>query len=173
MLRNNIALGNYCELEKHLPKDVVEYLKNINAFSRLQAIMKSERITPKLTVDIVFLDKEGNIILIERKNEPLGKALPGGFVDYGEDPQDAAAREAKEETSANIRIDKLIWVWGKADRDPRGHAVTIAYKWTHVDGDIIAADDAKAIIKIHPDQLDTIDFAFPDHKEMILEALHL
>jgi ADP-ribose pyrophosphatase YjhB (NUDIX family) len=39
--------------------------------------MKSERITPKLTVDIVFFDKEGNIILVERKNEPLGKALPG------------------------------------------------------------------------------------------------
>jgi len=77
MLRNNISLGNYCKLEKHLSKDVVEYLKTINAFSRLQAIMKSERITPKLTVDIVFLDKDGNIILVERKNEPLGKALPG------------------------------------------------------------------------------------------------
>jgi hypothetical protein len=111
MLRNNIALGNYHELSKHLPQDVIEYLKSINAFSRLQAIMKSERITPKLTVDIVFLDQEGNIILIERKNEPLGKALPGGFVDYGENPADAAIRESKEETSANIHIKRLIGVW--------------------------------------------------------------
>ena len=173
MLRNNIALGNYCELEKHLPKDVVKYLTEINAFSRLQSIMKSERITPKLTVDIVFLDKEGNIILVERKNEPLGKALPGWFVDYGEDPQDAAAREAKEETSANVHIEKLIWVRWKADRDPRGHAVTLAYQWTYVDGDIIAADDARAIIKINPKDIDSINFAFPDHKEMIVKALNL
>jgi hypothetical protein len=111
MLRNNISLGNYHELEKHLPKDVVAYLKDINAFSRLQAIMKSERITPKLTVDIVFLDKEGNIILVDRKNEPLGKALPGGFVDYGEDPEHAAIRETREESSANVRIKKLLGVW--------------------------------------------------------------
>lgn len=173
MLRNNIALGNYHELKKHLPQDVVNYLTEINAFSRLQSIMKSERITPKLTVDIVFLDKEGNIILIERKNEPLGKALPGWFVDYGEDPKDAAAREAKEETSANIHIEKLIGVWWKADRDPRGHAVTIAYQWEYVDGDILAADDAKAIVKVKPEDLNTIDFAFPDHKEMIIKALNL
>lgn len=172
MLRNNIALGNYHELEKHLPKDVVAYLKNINAFSRLQTIMKSERITPKLTVDIVFLDKEGNIILIERKNEPLGKALPGWFVDYGEDPKDAAAREAKEETSANIEINKLLGVRGKADRDPRGHAVTIAYQWEYIDGDIIAADDAQAIIRVQPKDLDLIHFAFPDHKEMIKKAIY-
>ena len=173
MLRNNIALGNYHELEKHLPQDVVNYLTEINAFSRLQSIMKSERITPKLTVDIVFLDKEGNIILIERKNEPLGKALPGWFVDYGEDPKDAAAREAKEETSANIHIEKLIGVWWKADRDPRGHAVTIAYQWEYVDGDILAADDAKSIVKVKPEDLNTIDFAFPDHKEMIIKTLNL
>lgn len=172
MLRNNIALGNYYELEKYLPQQVIQHLKNINAFSRLQSIMKSERITPKLTVDIVFLDKEGNIILIERKNEPLGKALPGGFVDYGEDPEDAAIREAKEETTANIHIDKLIGVWGKADRDPRGHAVTIAYQWMYDEGEIKAADDAKAIIKVQPKDIDAIHFAFPDHKEMILKALY-
>jgi len=171
MLRNNICLGNYSELEKHLPKDVVEYLKSINAFSRLQSIMKSERITPKLTVDIVFLDNEWNIILVERKNEPLGKALPGWFVDYGEDPINAALRETKEETSANIHIKKLLGVRGKADRDPRGHAVTIAYQGEYIDGDIIAADDAKAIIRVKPEDIDTIDFAFPDHKEIVLEAL--
>ena len=59
----------------------------------------------------------------------------------------------------------------KADRDPRGHAVTIAYQWEHVDGEIVAADDATAIIKVKPEDLDTVHFAFPDHKEMILESL--
>ena len=104
-------------------------------------------------------------------NEPLGKALPGWFVDYWEDPQDAAIRETKEEISANIHIKNLIGVRGKADRDPRGHAVTIAYQWDYIDGNILAADDAKAIIRINPKDIDTINFAFPDHKEMILEAL--
>jgi ADP-ribose pyrophosphatase YjhB (NUDIX family) len=64
-------------------------------------------------------------------------------------------------------------VWWKADRDPRGHAVTLAYQWTYVDGDILAADDAKAIIKVRPSDLDSIHFAFPDHKEMIIQALNL
>ena len=170
-LRGQLAQGNYSELKKHLPEDVVAYLQDINAFSRLKEIMKNERITPKLTVDIVFFDKEGNIILIERGNEPYGKALPGGFIDYWESPEEAAIRETKEETSADVKIKSLIGVWGEPNRDPRGHAVTIAYACDYVWGEIVAWDDAKKIIRVKPEDIDSINFAFPDHKEIIKKTL--
>ena len=133
--------------------------------------MSIPSISPKLAVDMVFLDKEGNIILIDRKNEPLGKALPGGFVNYWEEPKDAAVRETKEETSATVEVEKLLGVWGKKDRDPREHVVTIAYKGKYIEWEIKASDDAKGIVRVKPEDLDTINFAFPDHREIIDAAL--
>lgn len=171
IIRNQLALGNYHELEKSLSKPVLEYLEKINAFTRIKELMEHEFQTPKLSVDMVFFDKEGNIILVERKNEPLGKALPGGFVEYGEEPKDAAIRETQEETWASTKVKNLIGVWGDPSRDPRGHVVTIAYQGEYIEGEIKANDDAKDIVRVKPENLHQIDFAFPDHKEIIDECL--
>ena len=46
---------------------------------------------------------ENKIVLIKRKNPPFGWALPGGFVDYGESFEDAAVREAYEETGLQLK----------------------------------------------------------------------
>ncbi|HLO27150.1 MAG TPA: NUDIX hydrolase, partial [Geobacteraceae bacterium] len=61
---------------------------------------------PFPTVDII-IEVAGGIVLVERKNAPLGWALPGGFVDYGETLEQAAAREAQEETSLAIAHARL------------------------------------------------------------------
>ena len=58
---------------------------------------------PYPTVDII-IECEGKIVLIQRKYEPLGWAIPGGFVDYGETLEEAAIREAKEETSLEVKL---------------------------------------------------------------------
>jgi ADP-ribose pyrophosphatase YjhB (NUDIX family) len=59
------------------------------------------------------------------------------------------------------------------DRDPRAHNIAHAFYAKTVKGEPKAGDDAKAVVRVDPAELDTITFAFPDHKEMILKALML
>ena len=95
---------------------------------------------PFPTVDII-IEINGGIVLIERRNEPLGWALPGGFVDYGETLEDAAAREAKEETSIVISNLRLIGCYSDPGRDPRQHAISTVFV-AEGSGVPLAADDA-------------------------------
>ena len=103
---------------------------------------------PKLTVDILIefeKDSKGmGIVLIERKNPPLGWALPGGFVDYGESLEQTAIREAKEETSLDIKLVRQFHTYSEPLRDPRHHSVTVVYI-ARATGMPKACDDAKAI----------------------------
>lgn len=97
---------------------------------------------PLPTVDVI-IEVEGGIVLIERKNPPHGWAIPGGFVEYGESVEACAVREAREETSLDIRLNDLLYVYSRPDRDPRHHTLTTVFIAT-ADGMPIAADDAKA-----------------------------
>lgn len=98
---------------------------------------------PKLTVDIIIKCGEG-IILIERKNPPYGWAIPGGFVDYGETVERVALREAKEETSLEVKNLKQFRVYSDPSRDPRGHTVSVVFTG-EADGIPEAASDAKKV----------------------------
>lgn len=95
---------------------------------------------PFPTVDIIIEMAEG-IVLIERKNEPFGWALPGGFVDYGETLEDAAIREAREETSLEIGSLRLVGCYSDPSRDARMHTISTVYAAKGL-GVPQAADDA-------------------------------
>jgi 8-oxo-dGTP diphosphatase len=84
---------------------------------------------PSLAADCVVFDPQGRLLLIRRKNPPFqGRhALPGGFVEYGETTEQAAARELLEETGLRAVALDLIGVYSDPARDPRGHMVSIAY----------------------------------------------
>jgi ADP-ribose pyrophosphatase YjhB (NUDIX family) len=103
---------------------------------------------PFPTVDIIIeIDQEDGrpgIVLIERKNPPYGWALPGGFVDYGESLEEAAVREAKEETSLDIELLEQLHTYSDPGRDPRFHTITTAYV-AKAKGRPQAQDDAKNI----------------------------
>jgi ADP-ribose pyrophosphatase YjhB (NUDIX family) len=82
---------------------------------------------PIPTVDIIIEMESGGIILIKRKNPPLGWAIPGGFVDYGESLEAAAIREAKEETNLDVELVRQFHAYSAPDRDPRHHTITTVY----------------------------------------------
>lgn len=96
---------------------------------------------PLITVDIIIEINHG-IVLIERANPPAGWALPGGFVDYGESLEDAAVREAKEETSLTVELLEQFHSYSEPDRDPRHHTVSTVFI-AKANGVPAAADDAK------------------------------
>jgi ADP-ribose pyrophosphatase YjhB (NUDIX family) len=82
---------------------------------------------PLLTVDVV-VEMEGGVVLVRRNHEPLGWALPGGFVDTGETVASAARREVKEETGLDVELVELLGVYSDPRRDPRGlHAVSAVF----------------------------------------------
>lgn len=99
---------------------------------------------PVPTVDIIIELDTGGIILIRRKNPPPGWALPGGFVDYGESLEEAALREAREETSLEVRLLRQFHTYSRPDRDPRRHTVSTVFI-ARADGRPRAADDAAAL----------------------------
>ncbi len=124
--------------------------------------------TPKLMVDVVIPDGEGRVLLIQRANDPYegSWALPGGFVDVGETVENAAVREAKEETGLDVELLRLVGVYSDSERDPRGHNVSVAFL-ARAEGDPSAASDAADAAFLDPS---STDLAF-DHESIISDAL--
>jgi 8-oxo-dGTP diphosphatase len=107
--------------------------------------------TPSLTVDLI-IEIPGGIVLIERRNPPLGWALPGGFVDYGESLERAAVREAHEETSLTVELLEQFYTYSDPARDPRAHNVSTVFL-ARADGTPVGADDAKRAATFSLDEL--------------------
>ncbi|MGD1903706.1 MAG: NUDIX domain-containing protein [Geitlerinemataceae cyanobacterium] len=110
---------------------------------------------PSPTADIIIelADRPDRpIVLVERKNEPFGWAIPGGFIDYGETVETAARREAEEETGLKVTLTELLGVYSKPERDPRRHTMSVVYVATAT-GTPEAGDDAKALAVFSPDAL--------------------
>lgn len=125
---------------------------------------------PSPTVDIIIEMKNNDgdygIILIKRKNPPYGWALPGGFVDYNESLEAAAAREAREETSLDINLLYQMHTYSDPNRDPRKHTITTVYV-AEAAGIPIAQDDAQEI-----GIFTRSDINFPlafDHKQILAD----
>ena len=142
---------------------------------------------PSLTVDIIIFNENNHdgindginetnkneFILIKRKNEPLKNhwAIPGGFVDYGETVENAAIREAKEETGITVKLKKLLGVYSEPKRDPRGHTITIVYLAIG-DFEKAKADSDASDVKIYSfDDIKSMKIAF-DHSKILIDAFN-
>ncbi|UCE42985.1 MAG: NUDIX hydrolase [Candidatus Aminicenantes bacterium] len=111
-------------------------------------------------------DGRQGIVLIKRKNPPFGWALPGGFVDYGESLEQAAVREAKEETSLDIQLQCQMHTYSDPNRDPRKHTISTVFI-AKAEGDPVAQDDAREIKVFSKDELD-FPLAF-DHEKILTD----
>ena len=105
---------------------------------------------PAPTVDIIIHLPGKGVVLIQRKNPPPGWALPGGFVDYGESAEQAAIREAKEETGLEVELLTLFGVYSKPDRDPRGHTLSVVYTAQALNPSSLAAGDDAGQARVFP-----------------------
>ena len=97
---------------------------------------------PVPTVDAI-IELPSGIVLIERRNEPFGWAIPGGFVDYGESLRDAVIREAREETGLAIEPIEILHIYSDPGRDARLHTISTVFI-ARADGTPRAGDDAKS-----------------------------
>lgn len=156
-------------------QEIADYLIKNSLDKEIKKILQwKEPITPKIAADIITL-YENQLVLIKRKNEPYWYALPGWFVDIWETIEQAAIREAKEEIKVDITIEKKWWIYDSPTRDPRGHTISIPFVWKIIWWIPHANDDADDILLINPvfEEIEKIHFAFPDHKDMIYEWLHI
>jgi 8-oxo-dGTP diphosphatase len=128
-------------------------------------------VTPLLAADIIIelVDRPGRpIVLIERRNPPPGWAIPGGFVDVGESIEQAAVREAQEETALDVMLTALLGVYSDPKRDARGHTASAVYV-AIAQGKPRAQDDAAAVAVFSPERLPA-NLAF-DHHQILADYL--
>jgi len=123
---------------------------------------------PVPTVDIIIEIPEQGLVLIRRANPPLGWALPGGYVDYGESLEDAARREAREETSLEVQLLGQLHTYSDPGRDPRQHNISTVFV-AEAYGTPRAADDARSLQIFRPGDLPPA-LAF-DHGRILADYL--
>lgn len=131
--------------------------------------MKEYR-NPVPTVDIIIESESDNnfqILLIKRKNPPHGYALPGGFVDEGESLQEAALREAMEETGVAVDIYHMLHTYSAPGRDPRMHTISAVFVG-RTTGKPEAGDDAEEVFWVDPTNLPPMAF---DHADIVADYL--
>jgi len=137
------------------------------AIRELKEIHMPVPVTPLLAADIIIelADRPGRpIVLIERRNPPPGWAIPGGFVDVGESIEQAALREAQEETALEVTLLVLLGVYSDPKRDARGHTASVVYV-AAARGTPRAQDDAAAVGIFNPENLPA-NLAF-DHRRIL------
>jgi len=123
---------------------------------------------PYPTVDIIIELPGDLIVLIQRKNPPLGWAIPGGFIDYGESAETAAVREAKEETGLDVELIRQFHVYSEPGRDPRFHTLSVVFIAKAI-GEPKGGDDAKTALAFRKDSIPA-ELCF-DHARIIDDYL--
>ena len=136
---------------------------------------------PALTVDGAVLVRQPRyggkvryaLLLVQRGQEPFAGhwALPGGFVDYGEDIEAAVHREVQEETGLTGLPLRQFRTFGAPGRDPRGHTVSVVYVAELVGEPprVTGGDDAAAAAWFDVDELPPLAF---DHDQIVRSLLY-
>jgi 8-oxo-dGTP diphosphatase len=101
----------------------------------------------------VVHDADGRVLLIRRAHAPSEGlwSLPGGRIEAGETPPEAAAREVREETGLRVDVGPLLATVEFGDYLVHDFAATV------VGGSLAAGDDAAEVRWCTPDEISTLD----------------
>ena len=80
---------------------------------------------------------EGRILLVRRRDIGTWE-MPGGFVEEGEAPWEAAVRECFEESGVGVHPGPIIGVYHR----PRQDLTVFVFRCSYVSGEPIATDEA-------------------------------
>jgi ADP-ribose pyrophosphatase YjhB (NUDIX family) len=86
-------------------------------------------------VALVFIEREGGILLVKQDYGSQYWSLPGGKMEPGESIDQAAIREVKEETGLDIRLKRVVGLYSK----PGENGLAICFEAEQVGG-VLTAD---------------------------------
>ncbi len=149
---------NFCQVCGHAMEDRVAYGKLRRVCPECGFVHFAD---PKVAA-VTLVEKDNRVLLVRRAMSPeRGKwALPGGYVDFGENPYQAARREVYEETGLDVVITGLVDVYG------HGGPIVITFTARVKNGVARAQDDADAIMWFAADQ-ELPDLAFESTRAML------
>ena len=119
--------------------------------------------TPRVAVDAIIETRPGSVVLVKRRFPPHGWALPGGFMETGEDTDTAVRREVREETALELTDLAQFRCYSTPDRDPRLHTVSVVYT-ARAAGEPKGGDDAADAETFPLDALPALAF---DHADIL------
>jgi len=107
---------------------------------------------------VVMQDRR--VLLVQRRNSPARGlwTLPAGYVDAGEDPRLAAAREVAEETGLEVDVGKVADVVFEPVEGDRPSTIVIVYRSELRGGELKAGDDALRAAFFSLDDLPPLGF---------------
>jgi 8-oxo-dGTP diphosphatase len=125
---------------------------------------------PKLVAGAIF-ELDGGVVLIQRSIEPgYGKwTFPGGFVERGEVAEDAARREALEETGVETEVTGIVGLYTYDGQIP---AIAV-FAARAVRGEPIPLDETMDVRSFPRDGLPWTEMAFPSTEQALKDYLRL
>jgi 8-oxo-dGTP diphosphatase len=154
---------------KYCPRCRAEMVDRM-AYDRVRRVCPECRfvqfIDPKVGAAVLALTEDNQALLVRRAVDPAKGSwcLPGGFIEIGETPQQAASRECKEESGFDVEIDRLIDVYYYEDY--RGSGILVLYRGTITNGSVQSGDDVQEVGFFGPDDLPE-DIAFDSNIETL------
>lgn len=129
-------------------------------------------VNPAIAVNLIIEDRN-RILLVKRKFEPFKGlwSLPGGYIEYGENVEEALKREAKEECGLDVKPSKIVGVYSNPKRHPWKHVIAICYAAKKVGGQLRAESKEEKARFFNINQIPK-KLAF-DHTKMIKDYLKI